>query len=126
MRGVLFALLLVASSADAAYLPRWVRIITSDGQVIDYARGAIESVVLCPVAGSKALREDASGTGVLVVNGYQSSFQHVFHYELKFYNAGASTDNPNTTGDQALFVQSANGIFASEFADCVVNDHYEG
>jgi hypothetical protein len=120
---VLVATLAAPAGAGAA-LPRWVRIVDAEGQVLDYGRGGLAAVALC-AEGVAALRASAEGEGggmldIELVNG-----AHVVGaYDAKFYNDGAGTDDPNNSGDQTVFVMAMGRIAYDAFEfDCATFVH---
>lgn len=115
-----FALLflLASSAASAEQTPSWLRLVDWDGQVYDVPGIAIDSITVC-ASGSHALRSHDASRGFASIRTAFGDAE--IWYSQRFWNEGAVTENPNTTGDQIVFIEDADAIFVNGAEDCVVH-----
>lgn len=84
-------------------LPAWVRLVDREGQVRDLTVIEVDTITLCPRTGSTDIWSLDNGTGIAVIA--TTSGQVQLSYAMKYYNQGAVTGDPDTTGDQLLLVE---------------------
>lgn len=119
MNRFLAALLLTVVTLPAyagAKLPAWLRVVDHDGQVLDVPGIGLNSITLCPSTGDADIWSQGNGAGTAIVQTAWGELR--LRYETKFYNQGAATGNPNTTGDQVVLIETVDGLFASGFDNC--------
>jgi hypothetical protein len=115
MKPLILALLLAASLPGHAAIPSWIRIVDFDGQAFDYEGYLFDRVTVC---GSSDLRTDDGRGYALFEAG--DSFAVRVRFWTKFYNSGAVTGNPNTTGDQVVLIEDGEAVFGGGFEACAV------
>lgn len=119
MRRLLALLLLAAALPAHAAIPSWLRIVDRDGQVTDLPGIALDSITLCPTRGDGNIFSQNDGEGRAIIETANGLIE--LTYDFKFYNQGAPTGNPNTTGDQVVLIEAADTVFGSRFEACVVH-----
>lgn len=110
-----FVLFLAAHTASAA-VPSWLRVVDFDGQVIDVPGYAIERIEVCPTRGDADIYSQNEGAGVARIKTAWGEL--ALTYAFKFYNQGAVTGNPNTTGDQVVLIEATDALFSAGFESC--------
>ena len=119
MRHLLALILLLAVTIPAhASLPAWLRIVDRDGQVFDLPDLALDSITLCPTRGDGNIFSQNDGEGRAIIETANGLIE--LTYDFKFYNQGAPTGNPNTTGDQVVLIEAFDAIFGSGFDGCAL------
>lgn len=82
----------------------WLRLVLNDfSTVLDMPEMAVDSIRVCD---DRQVR--------LVVGGQETNFV----VEQSFYNEGAVTSNPDTTGQQLVYIEKKDAIFSGGMERC--------
>ena len=119
-RSLLLALLLAAlpaqASPEAPGVPpiTWIRLVDWDGQVFDFIGLYVDRVTDC--GGALDWRDYDGQPGTLRIEAGGQTW--AMRYEWRTYNEGGVTGNPNTTGDQVVYIQQRDSIFSDGGEAC--------
>ncbi len=91
----------------SAVLITWFRIVDLEGAVIDRDWMGTDIIDCGPVELSERVDR-----GLMIMDGKP------FVYLDRFYNEGSPTPNPNTSGQQLVYIVDSEAVFRGDFSAC--------